>query len=109
MSFAFPFDLNQPQPEYTEGQTHEERNVHHDKKKPKLSCDKRMQVVIWLLNNQTDGRLKHGAIQEVANLFNVTRRTINTIWSTARRQKTANQSYNMSTKGHNSGDRKSVV
>ncbi|XP_074371109.1 uncharacterized protein LOC141712171 [Apium graveolens] len=64
---------------------------------------------MWLVNNQTEGKLKHGAVQEVENMFNVSRRTINTIWSTARRQKAASEPYNMSTKGHNSGRKRIQV
>ncbi|XP_074364791.1 uncharacterized protein LOC141705797 [Apium graveolens] len=108
MSYTFPFDLNQPSEEDIEWQTHEETNDHH-KKRAKLSCDSKMQLLMWLLNNQIEGKLKHGEIQEVANLFNVTRRTINTIWSTARRKKTTSQPYNISIKGHNSGRKRIQV
>ncbi|XP_074369553.1 uncharacterized protein LOC141710981 [Apium graveolens] len=107
MSFSFPFDLNLPAEET--GQTHEEEDVHHHKSRAKLSCDSRMQIVMWLLNNQIEGKLKHGEIQEVTTLFNVTRRTINTIWATARRQNRASQPYNMSTNGHNSGRKRIQV
>ncbi|XP_074378293.1 uncharacterized protein LOC141719818 [Apium graveolens] len=107
MSLSFPFDLNLPAEET--GQTHEEEDVHHHKSRAKLSCDSRMQIVIWLLNNQIEGKLKHGAIQEVTTLFNVTRRTISTIWEISRRQNRASQPYNMSTNGHNSGRKRIQV
>ncbi|KAL8145664.1 hypothetical protein AgCh_003709 [Apium graveolens] len=62
MSYAFPFDLNELAEEDTE-----ELENHHHKRRAKLSCDSRMQVVMWLLNNQTEVKLKHGAVQEVVN------------------------------------------
>lgn len=109
MNSSFPFDLNLPADEDTPGQTQEEAHGHHHKNRPKLSCDSRMQIVMWLLNNQIEGKLKHGAIQEVAHLFNVTTRTISTIWNTAKRQKTAGHAYNMATNGHNAGRKRIQV
>ena len=53
MNSGMPFDLNEPADGDTEGQTHEHVNPHHHKTRAKLSCGSRMQVVMWLLNNQT--------------------------------------------------------
>ncbi|WOG86286.1 hypothetical protein DCAR_0205487 [Daucus carota subsp. sativus] len=111
---GFFFDLNQPADgdTETEWQTNQRGTpaaaVQH-KKRPKLSCDTRMQVLMWLLNNQTNGKLHRGSIQEAANNYNVTTRTISTIWSIAQRQKAAGQAYNMATKGHNAGRKRIQV
>lgn len=105
--FIHQFDLNEP----AEGDTghaqhqHTDGN-HHGRKFTKLSSDARLQVLIFLLSNpstEIEGKPHQGAIQEAATKFNVTRRTISTIWNKAKKQKANLQAYNMATEGHNSG------
>ena len=110
---GFMFGLNQPadgKPEDGDIEPEEQTEHHqttesgqHHKTRPKLNSDSRMQILVWFLENQTNGKLRRGAIQEVAAMYNVTRRIIITIWSTGMRQKAARQTYNMATNGHNSG------
>lgn len=101
------FDLNEPPEHETEGHTqqHETRD-HHHRRRPKLSSDARLQILIFLLSNQstkTPGKPYQGPIEDAAKMYNVTRRTISSIWSKAKKQKAAMQTYNMATNGHNSG------
>lgn len=111
MEDGFQFDLNEPPNRDTEGHTQQQHTEasHHDRRKPRLSCDKRTQILMWLLNNpgtKTPGKPYQGAIQDVAKIYNISRRTVSSIWSTAKKQNAANQGYNMATKGHNSGRRR---
>lgn len=101
------FDLNQPPEEGTEGHAQQQETMyHHHKRRPKLSYDQRLQILIFLLSNQstkTPGKPYQGAIEDVAKMYHVTTRTISNIWNKAKKQKAAMQTYNMATNGHNSG------
>ncbi|XP_021854804.2 uncharacterized protein [Spinacia oleracea] len=108
----FPFDLNeevgeqeqqQLQPEPPQQQT----TAHHHPKRPKLSAEKKVQILLWLLDRASTST--YCKINDVAHEFNVTRRTISKIWNTAKRQKAANQRYNLATKMYNCGRKRIVV
>lgn len=55
---VFLFDLNEVPDEDTAVDTQHAHNrvSHHHKPRPKLSCDTRIQILMWLLNNQKEGR-----------------------------------------------------
>ncbi|XP_074373784.1 uncharacterized protein LOC141714147 [Apium graveolens] len=84
----FSFDLNEPPPQEPSHMQHQ-----FDLNEPPVNKTKPYQ----------------GAVKDVAIKYNVTARTIRYIWSLAKKQKAAGQSYNMATKGHNSGRKRIQV
>ncbi|XP_056689685.1 uncharacterized protein [Spinacia oleracea] len=112
---VFSFDLNEPasnEPtEYFQQQSYGPQG-HQRKKKPRLSWDTRLQILMWLLNNHIKGekgKPYFGAMAHVARIYNCHPRTVSRIWKTARAQKEAFQRYNMATKAKNAGRKRIQV
>ncbi|KNA11717.1 hypothetical protein SOVF_132220 [Spinacia oleracea] len=107
---VFPFDLNETpeQHQHNFQQQHVGDRGHQRKKKPRLSCDTRLQILMWLLNNhrkRDKDKPYYGAFKHVAQMYNVHPRTVRRIWKQARAQKEAFQRYNMATKAINAGNK----
>ncbi|KAL2938646.1 hypothetical protein RDABS01_022095, partial [Bienertia sinuspersici] len=73
---------------------------HHQQR---LSNVQRLRVLIWLLERQNGGILKHGSINAAAEHFGVHRKTISALWNMTKRQRAASQSYNVDRKYHQCG------
>ncbi|XP_074290311.1 uncharacterized protein LOC141617040 [Silene latifolia] len=56
-------------------------------KKPHLTDDERHRVVCLLFESCKNGKPAHGKINEVASMFNVTRKSIFSIWTAAKQQR----------------------
>ncbi|KAL2902529.1 Ribosomal protein S12 methylthiotransferase RimO [Bienertia sinuspersici] len=69
--------------------------THHNRR---LSNVQRLKILLWLLERQVNGVLKHGAVTEAAKHFNVARKTVSALWNTAKNQKAHNQPYNVDNK-----------
>ncbi|KAL9674620.1 hypothetical protein QQ045_030892 [Rhodiola kirilowii] len=102
---ASSFDLN----EAPEESKVEHPEAEHQIKQTRLTSEQRIQVLSWLLNKASAGKLPHGAAIEAADKHKVSTRTIRRIWKTAKQQENAMQSYNVTTKYHNCGRKRTQL